>query len=64
MKMINLVNRAGVFTLILLFVFQSCSSSNDAGEDIPTNAAPTNLSVQVDVVGKTAENRMEMEAEK
>ncbi|MBB4800293.1 beta-glucanase (GH16 family) [Flavobacterium nitrogenifigens] len=56
MKMINLVNRAGVFTLILLFVFQSCSSSNDAGEDIPTNAAPTNLSVQVDVVGKTAEN--------
>ena len=57
MKMINLVNRAGVFTLILLFVFQSCSSNNDGGgDDAPVSAAPTNLSVQVEVVGKTAEN--------
>ncbi|WET04645.1 glycoside hydrolase family 16 protein [Flavobacterium sp. YJ01] len=56
MKMINLVNRASVFTLILLFVFQSCSSSNDGGEDTPVNPTPTNLTVQVDVIGKTAEN--------
>lgn len=56
MKTINLVNKAGVFTLILLFIFQSCSSNNDAGDDSSVNAAPSNLSVQVEPVGKTAEN--------
>lgn len=57
MKIINLVNRASVFTIILLFVFQSCSSSNEGGEETPVGAvAPTNLNVQVDLVGKTAEN--------
>lgn len=56
MKMINLINRAGIFTLILLFAFQSCSSGSDSGDDTPVITAPTNLSVQVDVVGKTAEN--------
>ncbi|WP_347050374.1 glycoside hydrolase family 16 protein [Flavobacterium olei] len=57
MKIINLVNRAGIFTLLLLFVFQSCSSSNEGGDDVtPVVAAPTNLNVQVDVVGKTTEN--------
>ncbi|MGE8343019.1 MAG: family 16 glycosylhydrolase [Flavobacterium sp.] len=54
MKMINLANRAGVLTLILLFVFQSCSSSNDT-TDTPVVVAPDKISVQVDVVGKTAE---------
>lgn len=54
--MINLVNRAGVFTLILLFVFQSCSSSNETGDDTPIIATPTNLNVQVEIIGKTAEN--------
>jgi len=56
MKTINLVNKAGVFTLILLFIFQSCSSNNDAGDDSSVNVAPSNLSVQVEPVGKTAEN--------
>jgi beta-glucanase (GH16 family) len=56
MKTINLVNKAGVFTLILLFIFQSCSSNNDAGDDSSVNATPSNLSVQVEPVGKTAEN--------
>lgn len=54
--MINLVNRAGIFTLILLFVFQSCSSSNETGDDTPVNPAPTNLTVNVEIIGKTAEN--------
>ncbi|MDP5199353.1 glycoside hydrolase family 16 protein [Flavobacterium sp. DG2-3] len=54
MKIINLINRAGVFTLILLFVFQSCSSNNDSTED-PVVVAPDKISLQVDVVGKTAE---------
>jgi len=56
MKMINLVNRAGVFTLILLFVFQSCSSSNETGDETPVNPAPTNLTINVEIIGKTAEN--------
>ena len=53
MKIINLANRAAVFTLILLFVFQSCSSNNDT-TDSPV-VAPDKISVQVDVIGKTAE---------
>ena len=52
--MINLANRAGVLTLILLFVFQSCSSNNDS-TDTPVVVTPDKISVQVDVVGKTAE---------
>ena len=54
MKMINLANRAGIFTLILLFVFQSCSSSNDTSDN-PEVINPDKVSVQVDILGKTAE---------
>ncbi len=53
--MINLLSRAGIFTLILLFVFQSCSSSNDSNETAPEVVTPDKISVQVDIIGKTAE---------
>lgn len=56
MKITNLINKAIGFTFVLLFVFQSCSSSNDAGDDAPVVAAPSNLSVQVELVGKNAQN--------
>ncbi|MBF4506793.1 glycoside hydrolase family 16 protein [Flavobacterium sp. JLP] len=55
MKINNLINKVGVLTFILLFVFQSCSSSNDAADERPVVVAPSNLSVQVEVLGKTAD---------
>lgn len=55
MKINNLINRSSLLTLVLLFVFQSCSSSNDAADDTPVVVVPSNLTVKVDVVGKTAE---------
>nr|MBU3858126.1 glycoside hydrolase family 16 protein [Flavobacterium sp. MC2016-06] len=56
MKIKNLINMTGVLTFILLFVFQSCSSGNDSSDGAAVNAAPSNLSVQVDITGKTAQN--------
>lgn len=55
MKINNLIEKAGIFTFLLLFAFQSCSSSNDATDETPVVLAPSNLSVQVDVTGKTAD---------
>lgn len=55
MKISNLINKAGLFTFALMFVFQSCSSSNDATDGTPVVVTPDKISVQVDVVGKTTE---------
>lgn len=56
MKITTILNKVAVCTFTLLLAFQSCSSSNEAGEDKPQSAAPSNLSVKVDVTGKTAQN--------
>ncbi|KRD10861.1 glycoside hydrolase [Flavobacterium sp. Root901] len=55
-KIKNIMDKSGIITFILLFIFQSCSSGNDSSDDTAGNAAPSNLSVQVEVVGKTAAN--------
>lgn len=55
MKINNLIEKVGVFTFLLLFAFQSCSSSNDTTDQTPVIVTPSNLSVQVDVTGKTAD---------
>ncbi|WPO80637.1 glycoside hydrolase family 16 protein [Flavobacterium sp. KACC 22761] len=43
------------FLIALLFVFQSCSGGSDSGDDTPVATGPSNLSVQVEVIGKTAD---------
>ncbi|MHC0440088.1 glycoside hydrolase family 16 protein [Flavobacterium sp. 3-210] len=54
MKLNTLIKKAS-FLIALLLVCQSCSSGNDGGGDASVVTGPSNLSVQVDVVGKTAE---------
>lgn len=54
MKLNKLIKKTG-FLIALLFVFQACSSGNDGGDDTPVVTGPSNLSVQVEVVGKTAD---------
>lgn len=55
MKINNLLEKIGVFAFVLLFAFQSCSSGSDSGEGTPVNPPPANLSVQIDITGKTAD---------
>jgi beta-glucanase (GH16 family) len=55
MKINNLVRKISVFALVLVLGFQSCGSGDDSTDGTPVNTAPTNLSVQVEVVGKTAD---------
>ncbi|SHF86780.1 MULTISPECIES: glycoside hydrolase family 16 protein [Flavobacterium] len=52
----NIINKTGILAFMLLLIFQSCSGGNDSSDDTPVNPAPSNLSVQVEVVGKTAAN--------
>ncbi|TDP03653.1 glycoside hydrolase family 16 protein [Flavobacterium sp. 245] len=54
MKLYNLIKKTG-FLLALLFVSQSCSSGNDSGDETPAATGPSNLSVTVEVIGKTAD---------
>ncbi|WP_316635417.1 glycoside hydrolase family 16 protein [uncultured Flavobacterium sp.] len=55
MKINNLISKIGVLTFAILFGFQSCSSGSDSGDGTPVNPAPSNLSVQVEIIGKTAD---------
>lgn len=54
MKLNTLIKKTS-FLIALLFVCQSCSSGNDSGDDTSVATGPSNLSVQVEVIGKTAE---------
>jgi len=54
MKLYNLIKKTG-FLLALLLVVQSCSGGTDSGDDTPVAVGPSNLSVQVEVIGKTAD---------
>ena len=49
------MDKVGVFTLILLSFFQSYNSSNDTADETPVNPVPSNLIVQIDAAGKTAD---------
>ena len=51
----KIMDKVGVFTLILLSFFQSCSSSNDAADEKPVNPVPSNLIVQIGAAGKTVD---------
>jgi beta-glucanase (GH16 family) len=55
MKINNLMEKVGVFTFLLLFAFQSCGSSNTTGDETAVVVAPSNLRVQVDILGKTTD---------
>ncbi|UUF16102.1 MULTISPECIES: glycoside hydrolase family 16 protein [Flavobacterium] len=55
-KFKNIMDKAGFLTAILLLIFQSCSSSNDSSDGGSDNPAPSNLTIQVEVVGKNAAN--------
>ncbi|WP_026728667.1 glycoside hydrolase family 16 protein [Flavobacterium denitrificans] len=52
MKLNNLIKKIS-FLIALLFSCLSCSSGNDGGDDAPVATGPSNLSVQVEVIGKT-----------
>jgi beta-glucanase (GH16 family) len=55
MKIKNYIKKVGTFTFFLLFAFQSCSNSNESGDETPVLPAPSNLTVKMEVVGKTTD---------
>lgn len=55
MKINKLFRKISVLALVLVLGFQSCGSGDDSSDGTPVNPAPTGLSVQVEVVGKTAD---------
>lgn len=56
MKIKNIISNTGMFLLVFLMAFQSCSSGNDSGDGTSVNTTLSNLAVQVEVAGKTAQN--------
>ncbi|MNQ16519.1 Beta-glucanase precursor [compost metagenome] len=56
MKINSHIKKLGFLAIVLSFVSQSCSGGNDSGDETPAIAAPSNLSVQIDVIGKTVAN--------
>jgi len=56
MKINKHIKKLGFLAFSIMLGFQSCSGGNDSGDDTPVIVAPSNLSVQVDVIGKSTVN--------